>query len=362
MKVSVLITTYNRSALLRRALGSVLAQDHADIDIVVVDDCSQDDTQAVVAAFADPRIRYILNPRNVGGAGGDAAIIRRFLDELCSGEAFVYLCDDDYWIPSDLVSRQVKALEDNPNVAFVQGGMVHVYPHPVPDIAPNAAYLRYQFLDAAKTQVFWGGLYPSGLIDSRTFLRLFAEDPKNRNIVAGATLYRTETFRRAGILDRMAGVRWQAGYAITAGPAVHGDVVYIDEPCLAVAVNRASASHRGTQHEHFVDCLCSIDAALPPGDDAELADIRATMMRSVMASFLCNKIAAKAGWFGAHPLGDMASVMHPPITSAQFKQELHKRGVPLNADQYHLIEWSDILLIDALKDVTWWRGVLAMAA
>lgn len=363
MKVSVLITTYNRAELLRRALGSVLAQDYRDMQVTVIDDCSTDHTAEVVESFADERVRYVRNPVNVGSVGGDLAIIRRFLSEFCDGDAFVYLCDDDYWLPSDLISRQVAAMKAHPSLAFVQGGMVHCYPHGVPDAPANESYLRYSFLDAERTQIFWGGLYPGHFMRSRKYLRLFAEDPKNRNIVIGATLFRTAPFQAAGIMGRCRGVRWQAGYAILAGAAVQGDVYYIDEPCLGVTVRGTTASHSGTQLDNFRECLNSIDAAFTAApEDEELRDIRALMMLSAFRSFLCNKIANRAGWFNTHPLGDMSSIMIPEIRGIEFTSEMEARGVALTADQRQLIEWSDILKVQSMKEVTWWRGVLAMAA
>ena len=58
-KVSVIIPTYNRAALLPRAVNSVLAQTFQDYEIIIVEDCSPDNTQDVIAAFSDPRIRLI---------------------------------------------------------------------------------------------------------------------------------------------------------------------------------------------------------------------------------------------------------------------------------------------------------------
>ncbi|MGJ3628329.1 glycosyltransferase family 2 protein [Sphingomonas sp. MMS24-JH45] len=60
--VSVVLPTHNRADTLPRALACVLAQDHRHLDIVVVDDGSTDDTAAVVARLADPRIRYLVTP------------------------------------------------------------------------------------------------------------------------------------------------------------------------------------------------------------------------------------------------------------------------------------------------------------
>jgi Glycosyl transferase family 2 len=355
--VSVLITTYNRAQLLKRALGSVLAQDFADIEITVIDDCSTDKTKDAVHGFADARIRYVRNDKNVGGAGGDIAILRRFLAE-CTGDYFVYLCDDDYWLPTDLISRQVAAMEAHPSLSFVQGGMVHCYPHPVLKHAANEGYVSYTFLDEKKSQVFWGTLYHSGFMTSDHYLRLFAADPKNRNIVAGATIYRTELMRASGLLERARGVRWQAGYILNAGAATLGDVYYIDEPCLMVTVDADSASHRGTQLDHMRDCISSIEAAFS-GATESMIPYRETMSRSIFKLYMCNKIAHKFGWMKKNSLGDMDHIMLPPITETDFKTVF--KNVALSDDNLKLIEVSDLPLDDMLRAIGWQR-VLQMAS
>src|SRR5215469_2359677 len=122
--VSILITTYNRSRLLRRAVDSVLAQDFADFELVIIDDCSPDDTREVVAAIHDPRIKYIRNDTNIGSKEGDRAILRRFIYDIMRGKYFVYLCDDDYWLFPDLLRRQVDVFLQHDNIAMVMGGQL----------------------------------------------------------------------------------------------------------------------------------------------------------------------------------------------------------------------------------------------
>ena len=65
-RVSVVITTYNRAAMLPRAIRSVLAQTYEDYELIIVDDCSADDTPEVTRTFVDPRIRIVRHPDNRG--------------------------------------------------------------------------------------------------------------------------------------------------------------------------------------------------------------------------------------------------------------------------------------------------------
>ncbi len=66
-KLSVVLPTFNRASVLGRAISSVLAQSAPDIELIVIDDCSTDDTQALLRGIADPRIVYRRHEPNRGG-------------------------------------------------------------------------------------------------------------------------------------------------------------------------------------------------------------------------------------------------------------------------------------------------------
>ena len=64
--VSVCIPTYNRASLLTGAIESVLSQTFHDFTLLIVDNASEDETEAVVQSFDDSRIMYVRNARNIG--------------------------------------------------------------------------------------------------------------------------------------------------------------------------------------------------------------------------------------------------------------------------------------------------------
>jgi glycosyltransferase involved in cell wall biosynthesis len=107
MCVSVVIPTHNRIRWLRLALRSVLWQNGVDLEVIVVDDGSIDDTMGTVQGSGDVRIRVLRHERRVGSAasrnhGGDEA----------TGEWLAFLDDDDLWAPDKLL-RQVAAAEES---------------------------------------------------------------------------------------------------------------------------------------------------------------------------------------------------------------------------------------------------------
>jgi glycosyltransferase involved in cell wall biosynthesis len=116
--VSLGIPTYRRPETLARALRSVLAQTHRDLEVIVSDDEPDDDeTERVVRdlALADPRVRYIRQPHNLGHARNYSFVLG-----AASGEHFMWLADDD-WIDPAYVERCLDALARDDSLRLVAG-------------------------------------------------------------------------------------------------------------------------------------------------------------------------------------------------------------------------------------------------
>jgi glycosyltransferase involved in cell wall biosynthesis len=95
--VTVVIATYNRASLLARAIRSVLAQTMPEWELIVVDDCSTDETEQAVKSFSDERIRYIRHDRKRRVSAARNTGIR-----CARGEYVAFLDDDDEWLPEKL--------------------------------------------------------------------------------------------------------------------------------------------------------------------------------------------------------------------------------------------------------------------
>jgi glycosyltransferase involved in cell wall biosynthesis len=111
-EVSVIIPTYNRANLVSDAIASVMAQSFQDLEIIVADDGSTDDTAAVVARFGD-RIRYLPLPHR-----GQPAATRNAGLAIATGEYVAFLDSDDLFLP-DKLARQVPVLKANPDIGLV---------------------------------------------------------------------------------------------------------------------------------------------------------------------------------------------------------------------------------------------------
>ncbi len=108
-KISVIIPTYNRGALIERALQSVLTQNHPDLEVIIVDDCSNDNTEEVVKSLHDPRIKFIRHTRNQG-----ANAARNTGIHAASGEFIAFQDSDDEWMPGKL-AKQLEAFQHAPS-------------------------------------------------------------------------------------------------------------------------------------------------------------------------------------------------------------------------------------------------------
>jgi glycosyltransferase involved in cell wall biosynthesis len=100
------MATYNGAPYVARQLHSILEQLDADDEVIVVDDCSTDETLEVVRRLADPRIRVLRNDRN----RGEVVSFSRAL--LAARHDFIFLADqDDVWMPGRvaLMSRELAA-------------------------------------------------------------------------------------------------------------------------------------------------------------------------------------------------------------------------------------------------------------
>lgn len=102
--VSVVIPTYNRGYCIEGCIRGALAQSYAEIEIIVVDDASRDDTRERVSRIADPRVSLVIHEHNCGGAAARNTGIRQ-----ARGDYIAFLDSDDRWTP-DKLEKQMRGL------------------------------------------------------------------------------------------------------------------------------------------------------------------------------------------------------------------------------------------------------------
>lgn len=107
--VSIITPTYNCGKFIAETMDTVLAQTYTAWEMIIVDDCSTDNTREVVEGYManDPRIKYHCLEQNSG-----AAVARTAAMALAEGEYMAFLDSDDLWMP-DKLERQLAFMKEN---------------------------------------------------------------------------------------------------------------------------------------------------------------------------------------------------------------------------------------------------------
>jgi glycosyltransferase involved in cell wall biosynthesis len=131
--VTVLLPTYNRASSLPRAIESVLAQSRAELELLISDNASEDDTESVCAGYVerDSRVRYFRQAVNVGPIANFNWLLTHLQTE------FVLILADDDWLDADYVERCLSIIEQDPSIAIVTGGTRYYEGDAPPDLVLN---------------------------------------------------------------------------------------------------------------------------------------------------------------------------------------------------------------------------------
>lgn len=127
--VSVIIPTYNRGYIIERAIASVQNQTYSEIEILIVDDGSTDNTQDLISKISDNRIRYIKNPKNCG-----VSHTRNLGIAASKGKYIAFQDSDDIWKPEKLQKQMERITKEDYGMVYCsferefQDGTVVYYP------------------------------------------------------------------------------------------------------------------------------------------------------------------------------------------------------------------------------------------
>lgn len=177
--VSVGLVAYNRERKIGRAIESVLNQDYQNIELVISNDCSTDNTGLVCFEYAknDKRIKYYNQQRNLGMTQNFI-----FVQEKAKGEFFMWLSDDD-WLEKDYISKCLKVLMENKDYSLACGKTKFYKDDSlldkedvlnITDNKPQERVLNYY--KGVKSNVILYGLMPIGVVRNSTYKNTFGAD------------------------------------------------------------------------------------------------------------------------------------------------------------------------------------------
>ncbi len=201
-KVSVVMPAYNAATTLRASMDSVLAQTHADVELLVIDDCSKDSTWAMIeeAAACDARVVAIKMPQNSGVAAARNAGI-----EAATGNYTAFLDSDDRWLPGKLALQLAHMRDTGTMISYASYRRFDESGRELSVVRPPA---EVGYADMLKSNRIGNltGVYDRTLGDAR-FQRIGHED----------YVFWLQLVRRAGIARRVPTTDPLAEYLVRTG-------------------------------------------------------------------------------------------------------------------------------------------------
>jgi len=257
-RVSVVVPAYNYGRFLQQTVDSLLDQTFEDLEVIVIDDASTDNTPEVMQRYAEhPRVRSIRRPQNKGHIAAHNEGI-----ELARGEFIALMAADDFCLARDAVERQVAIFDAHPEV-----GMVY-----------SAATLVDTQGHAFSVQRPFTADYISPGMDE--FRRLLL----GNYVTNSGTLVRKSAHDQLGGYDPRlphAG-DWELWLRI----AAYFSIAYIAESLFAYRIHSTNMSHSTVPPRQATDeNLLTIEnafAALPPSAPADIRALRPAVMRDTL--------------------------------------------------------------------------------
>ncbi len=120
--ISVIIPTFNRADMVCRCVQSILDTGWPKLEIIVVDDCSPDDTATKIKEKFGTTVKYTRNAKN-----SFTTVSRNNGAKLATGD-YLFFLDDDNIVDKDIISEMVKAFEENPKLGLVAPMAIHMRP------------------------------------------------------------------------------------------------------------------------------------------------------------------------------------------------------------------------------------------
>lgn len=221
--VSVVIPVYNREATIMRALNSVLEQTYSNLEVIIVDDGSNDSTVETVRKCKDTRVRLVCLPGNMGA---NTARNRGICE--AKGEYVAFQDSDDEWV-RDKLERQLRYMEHS---------------------GRKASYSPYYLHEDNQVRIV-----PNSYKNRELCEKYVADTLKTTNVVGTPTLIiNKEVFSRTGMFDEK--LRCLQDYEFIIRLAREESLGYLEEPLVhAYRMERSITSNRDAKMEAYVRIL-----------------------------------------------------------------------------------------------------------
>ena len=133
--VSFVVLCYKLAHLLPECVNSILSQTYSDFELLIMDDCSPDNTQEVAKSFQDPRVKYVRNEKNLGVLRNENEGVHQ-----SRGKYVWIISADDYLRKPYITQRYVELMEKHPRVGYVICAGVAVRDGRETGVLPHSKY------------------------------------------------------------------------------------------------------------------------------------------------------------------------------------------------------------------------------
>lgn len=259
--VSFIVPCYNSAHFLQKCVDSILAQTYRDFEILIMDNCSSDNTLEVASSFRDPRVRPIRNESNIGH-------VRNFNKgiTMSRGKYVWVVCVDDYLRSPNALKQSVDLMERNPEVGLVFSRSFEVR-------GDTEVGLAWWADHGSRDRIWEGSIFLRRLIESDCVIMSSAMMRKDRCVAAGSFS-----------LDLQYSCDWYLWCRI----ALRNRVAYLADPTVACRIHEQSLTASLNRSD---TPICTLDELSVPWRVAR--DTEALGMASLRAA--CNaSIAGRA--------------------------------------------------------------------
>jgi glycosyltransferase involved in cell wall biosynthesis len=227
--VSFVVPCYKFAHLLPQCINSILAQTYEDFEILIMDNCSPDNTPEVARSFNDPRVKHIRNEVNMGH-------VRNFNKGITlSLGKYVWLIAADDWLRSpDVLGRYIDLMERNPGVGYVFCRAI--------EVQGSKEVSVIQWTNCGKENRVWNG---------HSFLKRLI---RQNCIVMSSAMVRKECYDKVGLfpLDLPHACDWYLWCVF----ALHYQVAYLSDPMVFFRIHEESLTTVFNQRDNLT---CVVD-------------------------------------------------------------------------------------------------------
>jgi glycosyltransferase involved in cell wall biosynthesis len=306
--------------LLRECIESILCQTYGNFEVLIMDDCSPDNTGEVAQSFYDPRVKYIRNDTNLGHLRNYNKGIN-----LTRGKYVWLISADDYLRRSYILERYVSLLDRNPHVGYA--------------FCPGVGVRNGLETDMVGWAIHWSR---DRIIDGHVFLKELLSDNK---IVAASGMARRECYERISFFPL--NMPWAGDWYLWCVFALYFDVGYFAEPMVCYREHDLSMTEtlmQGNVEACVAEVIGMPWAIRPKADEAGCRRVSRRCLQAAANEYI-RSIATKR-----------YRKSRSCLTLEQFEESLCQNTAS-EAER----NWIRARVYAGIADRYYWRGELALA-